>query len=725
MKGLWLFLAAGIALAQGTDDQTKFPQLLTCSRDSSEWAFSSYGNAVGQGGIIIEDFNGNGTPEAILTGICSFNNRYNHFWHVIEYDGQSFRQIHVGPYYDSEIVKMLQTVNAANQSQLMVVLASGKVAWVDPESYQQVDQVQLAGMTQIQDLVRIDLQGDGTVEWVVSDGTDLFVYRGVAPYDLLQVYDDKGGAAIAVGSLDGDPGLEIAVEPDNGHGFVIDGVTGEIEWDYPAGFGELLLAGDIDGDGRDELVGGDSSVHVSAFDVEQKAIKWSQNQKNGLDAMKLADVEGDGVAEVLIGEGHGGDTLCREGATGMIRWKIKNPEPGVARVEVGDINGDHQLDLVWGSFYAFLNGDRLFFADVTNRTPQWTSHYFEGAFDDLGAGDLDGDQIPELFTITADGVVLVFDGASKRLVAEHTIPIFYEKDNGLAIGDVDNDGDLEYIIVANDISGGLLQVFNGQTHLIEWQSGGHLGSDFNSISLANIDNDPQLEIIVGETVGHTYARYRVFDKVNAIEQYASTPVEANFYSQELLVEDLDGDGGKEIVLATIEGVFIYDATTHQQKAVLGDNALSFCLTNADSDEAQELLIGSFAGVVSIYDCSTFLQQGSERVFDGYVAIRHLQAIDLNGDHQPEWVAMSPNKLVILDRVTSEVWSPDECGAVSYTASEVVVADLDGDHTIELFVGMGATVRLIETPYCDFTGFYQALPTWPNVGVLSLLQEICP
>lgn len=778
MKGLWIFLAAGVALAQGTTDQDRFfdqfgrpvkvgelrynyypngdgwdrvtldsagreiervpytdqpqapeqPALLACAQIGSEWGYSSYGNYIGQGGMIVEDFNGNGTPEVILTGRSYISYQSYEFWHVIEYDGESHQQIHVGPYYNSTIVKMLKGSDANGKRLLVTVLASGTVIWTDPETYEELDQIQLTGVTHVKDLVLADLEGDGLAELVVSAGTDLRVYRGVAPFNLLRVHYDKGGYSVAVGNLDADPGLEIASEPSNGHGFVIDGVSGEIEWDYHDGFGVFLVAGDIDGDGRDELVGADQWYNSRAFDVDQKAVKWSQTQFYEVDALQLADIDDDGVAEILLGEGQWGDVYCIEGLTGRTRWSLQNPEYGVIRVEVGDVDGDHQLDVLWSPSNSYATVESLYFADVAQRTVQWTNHDFEGSFATIGAADLDGDQIPELFTATSDGVVMVFDGASKRLISERKMSNSYNYWQGgitLAIGDVDNDGGLEYVITSYDGSGGLLQVYDGKTHLLEWETSGYNMSVFKTISLANVDSDPQAEIIVGENANYSDVRFRVFDKVKAIEQNTSPLLAAYDGLKDLLVADLDGDGVQEIALATRSGTFIFDTTTYKQKILLQINAYALCMANTDGDQAQELLVGTGGGGVHIYDCSNFVLQGTVTIFDSYQPVRHLQLVDLDGDRLSEWVALSNNRLVIKDGATGElVWSPDNCEGQPYTVPEVVVANLDADPSMEVLVGMGPAVRQLETPYCDYSGFFQALPDWPNVGLLGLIRKTC-
>jgi hypothetical protein len=182
-----------------------------------------------------------------------------------------------------------------------------------------------------------DLDNDGRDEIVVGrnagPGARLLVYRLGAGLDLEHVIslghtwgDERSAKAIALGNIDGDPELELAVgrsEGDNTRVAIFD--------DLNAGLVQI------------DSVGADWGVDRSA------------------NAVELTDVTGDGRAELLVGRDHGDHgrlnvfqlttqpnlTERFEQAFSLFQvWDVQ--DRGVVDMDSGDVTGDGRPDLVVG-----------------------------------------------------------------------------------------------------------------------------------------------------------------------------------------------------------------------------------------------------------------------------------------------------------------------------------------------------------------------------------------
>lgn len=177
-----------------------------------------------------------------------------------------------------------------------------------------------------------DVTGDGYPDLVVAPG------RGMAPQ--VKVYDGAtgnvvrsflafdssflGGVYVATGDVDGDGRDEVIASAGPGGGpqvAVFDGTTGALRgtyFAYPESFhgGVRVAAGDTDGDGTDEIltvpgVDGGPAVVVEKFQpggsVTQVAsiFAYDESFRGGM-YVAAGDVTGDGKAEVITGTGRGG-----------------------------------------------------------------------------------------------------------------------------------------------------------------------------------------------------------------------------------------------------------------------------------------------------------------------------------------------------------------------------------------------------------------------------------
>jgi len=156
--------------------------------------------------------------------------------------------------------------------------------------------------------------------------------------------------------------------------------------------------GDLDGDGRPELVvgrvyGDDKGVDGDAFVLRDGGARTSIPTTRGVRELAIADSDGDGRPELFLADGWHQD--YGQLARGLLTWvrftdgapraELIEDTPGqfsVGRILPADVDGDGRPELATlGSHYV-----RMF----ARRGSRWEGLTLAGAARDLAVGDLDG-----------------------------------------------------------------------------------------------------------------------------------------------------------------------------------------------------------------------------------------------------------------------------------------------------------------------------------------------
>ncbi|WP_144127294.1 DUF2961 domain-containing protein [Catellatospora sichuanensis] len=217
-----------------------------------------------------------------------------------------------------------------------------------------------------------DVNGDGRADVITftrGDAADVYVALsggssfgpGVKWHDFFAV----GTEVPAVGDVDGDGRADIVTFTRGGTGDVYvalstgTGFGPGIKWHDTFAFGtETPALGDVDGDGRDDIVtftgGSAADVFVALSDgtrFVQNAWKWHDQLAAGTDLPALADVDGDGRDDVVaFSRGSTADVYVSRSDGGRFvqtGWKWHdNFAIGAETPGVGDFDGDGRADVV-------------------------------------------------------------------------------------------------------------------------------------------------------------------------------------------------------------------------------------------------------------------------------------------------------------------------------------------------------------------------------------------
>lgn len=205
--------------------------------------------------------------------------------------------------------------------------------------------------------------GAGLSPWI-----RVFTMKGKAEAkpDNLYAYSKTflGGVNVATGDVNGDGRDEIITAPKSGgpqiRVFKKDGSSlGAGFWAFDRAFtgGVSVAAGDVDGDGRDEIIVGQASggdlVRVFDFDASKAKLAraWhGYNSAHGGVRVAAGDVDGDGRDEIVLGTGPGSGPQIRvfEGtgqAAGIQFFAFTSSYRGGIDVAAGDVDGDGKAEI--------------------------------------------------------------------------------------------------------------------------------------------------------------------------------------------------------------------------------------------------------------------------------------------------------------------------------------------------------------------------------------------
>lgn len=220
-----------------------------------------------------------------------------------------------------------------------------------------------------------DVNGDGTPDIITAagpgggphvrvyngaDGTPLFSFMAFAP-------DFRGGTYVASGDIDGDGFDDIVAGAGEGGGPRVVAFSGRtltpianfFALDQGARSGVHVAAGDVDGDGKAEMIasGGKGGVPtIRTFDSGGKMVReiaaYAADFRGGV-FVAAGDCDGDGKADIVTGPGSGGGPRVRvftgEGDE-LQNYFAFTPSTQLTtkgvHVACIDVNGDGRADLV-------------------------------------------------------------------------------------------------------------------------------------------------------------------------------------------------------------------------------------------------------------------------------------------------------------------------------------------------------------------------------------------
>ncbi len=674
-------LSAGVASARAGVSETEF---------HLRWAASVAGEAIGYKGLEAVDLNSDGRAEILAAADPWEQGGY---WYILERQGEALVQIYSSLPRQDGVQGVATGVESGRVR--IVVAGSSSLTLYDGATRHQL--ATFPAPTSGQEALAVaDIDGDGILDAVVCDAVNLYVYELLL--GTVRTKFGFGCADIAIGQIDADPQLEIALAGNASGGFILDGQSLLVDWADLRGFGYELCLGDFDGDGLDEVAsqiletGG-----IRVQDPATGALLW-EVLSGEIAALASANLDAEPGSELLWGEGQWGSIHLLDGASSLEIRAIANPEHSVTAIAVGDTNADGIVDVLWGAGWTSSGPDHLYVASSDSTVFAARTEDWRAPFTGLGVGDFRGDGSLEVATATrasnssySGGVPLVLSFASGRVLRALPGGTLEPRVGGMVSGQMDSDPQLEICLAGQRWLG----CYDGADFAEQWLV--TLADDAYTVQSGELDGDPFPELTVGTENNFVYG----FEADTGWLKWRTPPAPLTYPPiDRIRLLDLTGDDRQEVVASAARGsgtaLTTFDGGSGFVAAgPWSADVLSLHVPPAIASPGL-LLVGQEAGGIVQLDPLTGTVGLPIAVFPDGIAAFGLA--DFNRDGTLDIAALLEDHFEVQDGETgATLYVSPYLGYLVGAGESFLVGDFDGNRVPEILAPTGAGLALFAGP----------------------------
>jgi hypothetical protein len=360
-------------------------------------------------------------------------------------------------------------------------------------------------------------------------------------------------------------------------------------------------------------------------------------------------------------------------------WSAATGAPGYDDVmmmpAVGDVDGDGMPEVVVtsyaGSGYGSAGALEILSGDGAGEEAAFTSL---GGYSPVGSagvalGDIDGDGVPEIVTLSTDSRVLAVHADGTLLWASDPYPADFTIYSYPALADLDEDGHVEVVVGR--------VILNARGALLGEGTAGW-GGDYAISTVVDLDGDGQQEVVVGNAA---YDVHGVAKWTNGLPDGW------------VAVGDFDADGQGEIATVTGGSVYLLDTdgtVLWGPVVVPGGGGGPPTVADFDGDGLPEIGVAGATGY-AVYDTDGTILWTAPTT-DASSARTGSSVFDFEGDGAYEVVYADEMVLWVYDGATGAPLLADDRHS-SWTLFEYpVIADVDADGEAEIVLASNDSIN---------------------------------
>ncbi|MDA3911300.1 MAG: FG-GAP-like repeat-containing protein [Bacteroidales bacterium] len=653
-----------------------------------DWKHTIIGASPGDRTMAVYDFNGDGIDEIVCAARNTSNYQWS-YWYILKYNNSTnnYDILWSSDAYQADINRIkLFDINDDGDKEIFVGFESGDIDVYNSQTKEILSEISVS-TTDLNDIEFGDADNDGEDEIIVCDDDHIFLFNKETLEQEASL--NYGAFDLKLGNVDNDADIELVTS----HGDVLsfDGANIIQEWFFEEISSQYCMLGlsDIDSDGKDEIIRARSWDFVDVFDADLQAVKYELNINGDIDVLYLQDVTGDGIDEIIIGEGQWGEVKCYDANTETLLWSLDNPHHGVAEIRIGNFDNDASLEICWGAGFSSSGEDVLSIADIQQQEIQWRSVHIDGPIYAIELGDIDNDDVKELVAISYEsasgyesGIITVFNSETHQVEWQSDGLFLGSVWTGvfdLSLGDVDNDGDIEILVSAGNTYTGKYWIIDGTTKTIE---NSYLFQDedlneFYAGKLYDIDDDNMLEIITANE-DNAY----IINPLDGSIIWSSTEFPIGYQTPVIRVKNIDSDANPEIVICKAN-ICVYDGITYDDWISTEDYYTSLSLGDVNGDNVSDIVAGTNHGTIEVLDGNTY--QLIDSIVIGNESIQGVAIDDLNNDGEIEYIYTIEGRLGIYASEEFQIQT-QQFGHMAGKYNSLIIRDVDDDGEKEIFVG---------------------------------------
>lgn len=512
------------------------------------------------------------------------------------------------------------------------------------------------------------------------------------------------GNSMAAGNVDTDAHIELVFSNGDVFGFDENGYSRE--WRHPSKFGERVETADLNGNGRDEIIGNPGYSSIKVYDAAQETLLTEAVTHASNISVRI--MEDKSHAELLVGGGQStmygytmlsGYSLASEPQVGLLQnWTIEVPESPFIAFGSGDFDQDGSTEFLYGPGSPSVGTKSLIIAsresaeavEWQNTDPSLLDGPFSGGFQvRMGAGS----KVLSFATTTTESDyggarIVTMDPATGTTAISIETGSNWENSFASCPVDLDSDNVDELFIATSQIYTPYLSVYDFIADE-EQRLDQTIDSPGITVLAKTINADPTPEIITTTVDG----------KITAYDINETTPpvIISGYGGRDLEAADLDGDKNTEFIAASDSAISVLRGLQPIER-----------IYSTPLEKIQDLSVGDINsdGLLEIIAITSGESQYESSVFVYDYNLELLSSFTLNGlvvasavenygsSHKnlllavntPEYPGFARGRILVLDPISGlEVFrSPPLSGRISFNSLHLV--DFNGDRVPEISYG---------------------------------------